>query len=78
MTSEEPLTVNTAVNMQLVEGRADQIRLIDGLELTAHMRDHVLLPYLEALWKSLGFQSDARTLGVRRSAFIEVLAQNMC
>lgn len=72
MNTSEPLNINPAVNLQLVPGSTDQIKLIDGLEVSSHVRAKVLMPYLESLWKSLCFQSDARIIGVRRSAFNEV------
>ncbi|MDR3548983.1 MAG: hypothetical protein P4M11_12100 [Candidatus Pacebacteria bacterium] len=69
------------VNLQVVPGSEDKIKLIDGLELSPYLETRVLLPYLEALWKSLCFHSESNVVGVRRSAFLEVTVfpgRNLC
>ena len=56
--------------------KADRIEIVDPLQLTDAMKDEIILPYLEGLFKSLSAGTDAQDKGIPRVHLLNVLADN--
>ena len=68
----DPMIANPQVSIRIVSSLNDKIEIIDNLDITECLKESVLMPYLEAIWKSLLLQSESMCVGVKLYPFLEV------